>query len=83
MAAEDFRDGESGLEFGQEPHRVDILQKIRGVSFEEAWKARISATIEGDTPIHVISREHLLQNKRAAGLPKYLLDVNEIEKAGQ
>jgi hypothetical protein len=83
MTTEDFRDGESGLEFGQEPHRVDILQKISGVSFEEAWKARISATIEGDTPINVISREHLLQNKRAAGRPKDLLDVTEIEKAGQ
>jgi hypothetical protein len=56
---------------------------VSGVSFEEAWKARISATIEGDTPINVISREHLLQNKRAAGRPKDLLDVTEIEKAGQ
>jgi hypothetical protein len=81
MTTKDFQDGESGLQFGKEPHRVDILQRISGVSFEEAWNARIEATIEGDTPIHVISREHLLQNKRAAKRPQDRLDVKEIENA--
>lgn len=81
MTTEDFRDGESGLEFGREPHRVDILQKISGVNFEEAWKGRVEATIEGDTPISVISSEHLIRNKRAAGRPRDLLDIQELEKA--
>lgn len=83
MSTEDFRDGETGFEFGHEPHRVDILQKISGLSFEEAWKSRVRATIESDTPIFLISREHLVQNKRAAGRPRDLLDVEEIEKASQ
>lgn len=81
MTTQDFQDGQRGLQFGTEPHRVDILQRISGVSFEEARKARIEATIEGDTPIHVISREHLLANKRAARRPKDLLDVKESENA--
>jgi len=80
MTTKDFQDGESGLQFGQEPHRIDMLQRISGVDFEEAWKARIAAAIDGDT-LNVISREHLLQNKRAAKRPKDLLDVKEIEKA--
>lgn len=83
MTTRDFQDGESGLQIGKEPHRIDILQRISGVSFEEAWKARIEATIEDDTPIHVISREYLLQNKRAAKRPQDLLDVIEIENAMQ
>lgn len=83
MTSKDFRDGERGLEFGREPHRVDILQKISGVTFEEAWKDRVHATIEGDTPICVISRRHLVQNKRAAGRPRDLLDIQEIERAGE
>lgn len=82
ITTEDFRDGETGFEFGHEPHRVDILQKISGVSFEEAWKDRVPAKFE-DTPINIISREHLLQNKRAAGRPRDLLDVEEIESAGE
>lgn len=81
MTSKDFRDGETGLEFGHEPHRVDILQKISGISFEEAWKDRVKAMIDNDTPIFVISREHLVQNKRAAGRPRDLLDVKEIETA--
>ena len=61
MTTQDFRDCESDLEFGKETQRVDILQKISGVTFEEAWEKQVSATIEGDTPISVISREHLIQ----------------------
>lgn len=83
MTAKDFRDGKSGLELGKEPHRVDILQQISGVSFEEAWKARVPATIEGDTPLFVISRNHLIENKQAAGRPRDLVDVDEIKKAGK
>lgn len=81
MTTADFRDGESGLRFGQEPQRVDILQKISGVRFDDAWKQRVKAVIDEDTPINVISREHLLQNKRAAGRPRDVADVKEIEKA--
>jgi len=81
MTTKDFHDGESGLEFGREPHRVDILQKISGITFAEAWKDRVQAIIEEDTPIWVISRRHLIQNKRAAGRPRDLLDIQEIEQA--
>jgi hypothetical protein len=83
MTTQDFRDGQTGVEFGLAPERVDILQKISGVTFDDAWKARVTALIEGNTPISVISREHLVQNKRAAGRPRDLLDVQEIESAGQ
>jgi hypothetical protein len=81
MTTQDFRDGETCLEFGHEPQRLDILQKISGVTFEDAWKDRVAATIDGDIPISVISSKHLIQNKRAAGRPRDLLDVEEIEKA--
>lgn len=81
MTTQDFHDGESGLEFGREPHRVDILQKISGITFAEAWKDRVQAIIEEDTLIWVISRKHLIQNKRAAGRPRDLLDIQEIEQA--
>ncbi len=81
MTTKDFHDGESGLEFGREPHRVDILQRISGITFAEAWKDRVQAVIEEDTPIWVISRQHLIQNKSAAGRPRDLLDIQEIERA--
>ena len=80
---EDFHDGESTVQFGNAPHRIDIIQKIDGVTFDEAWKARVPAKIDGELPVPVISREHLIQNKRAAGRPRDLNDVAEIENAGK
>lgn len=78
---QDFRDGESIVYFGSPPHRVDLIRKIDGVSFEEAWKARVPATIDDELPVKVISREHLLQNKRSSTRPRNLADVEELEAA--
>ena len=80
---EDFRDGESIVYFGRPPHRIDLIQKIDGVSFEEAWRDRVPATIDDEVPVNVISREHLLQNKRSSARPRDLADVKEIEAASK
>jgi hypothetical protein len=80
---EEFRDGESIIQFGQPPNRIDIIQKIDGVTFDQAWKGRVAAKIDGDVPVSIISREHLLQNKRASGRPRDLVDAQEIEEAGK
>lgn len=83
---EDFRDGESIVFFGQPPLRIDLIQRIDGVSFEDAWKERVAAMIDNEMPVNVISREHLIQNKRSSGRPQDLADVKRIlaaEKANQ
>lgn len=69
--------------FGVPPNRIDIIQTIDGVTFEEAWRSRVQAVIEGDTPTFVISREHLIQNKLASGGAWDLVDVQEIRKAAE
>jgi len=79
----DFRDGKSTIQLGVEPNRIDIIQKIDGVTFDEAWKHRVLAMIDGELPVSLISREDLLQNKRAAGRPRDLADAYEIEEAGK
>src|ERR1700677_566120 len=53
------------FQLGVEPGRVDILQGIAGVSFDEAWENRVEKLFDGKTPAHVISRKHLIQNKLA------------------
>jgi hypothetical protein len=63
------------------PNRIDILQRISDVTFDEAWKDRVNAMIEGDTPACVISRENLIKNKLAAGREQDILDVKQIQKA--
>jgi hypothetical protein len=69
-----------GLAFqiGVAPRRIDILTDIDGVGFEEAWQNRIYRNID-DIRAPVISRDHLLANKKATGRPKDQGDVAWIE----
>jgi len=83
LTVKDLHGASTGLQIGVPPNRIDILQKIDGVTFQEAWGGRVQAVIEGDTPTFVISREHLIQNKLASGRARDLLDVQEIRKAAQ
>jgi len=53
---------------------------IEGVRFVDAWPNRV-ATDFGGIPAHVISREDLLVNKRAAGRPQDQLDVSNLIEA--
>jgi hypothetical protein len=42
------------------------------------WPARESSTFAGE-PVFVLSRAHLVQNKRASGRPQDLADVAALE----
>lgn len=66
------------FQIGVAPRRIDILTSIEGVGFAEAWADRTSTTI-GTLAIPVISRSHLIQNKRACGRPKDLADLAWLE----
>ena len=81
LTAKDFRDAKTALQIGVPPNRIDILQQISGVTFDEAWKDRVKAIIEGDTPTYVISRKNLIKNKLATGREQDILDVKQIQKA--
>jgi acylphosphatase len=65
--------------FGRPPLRVDLLNSISGVSFEEAWNSRIGLEMD-DFTIPVIGKEALLKNKAASGRPKDLVDVELLNK---
>lgn len=81
LTVKDFRDAKSGFQIGLPPNRIDILQQIDGVTFDEAWKDHVDALIEGETPTYVISRENLIRNKLASGREQDILDVKQIRKA--
>jgi hypothetical protein len=83
LTVKDLQDTSIGLQIGVPPNRIDILQNIDGVTFQEAWRSRVQALIERDTPTFVISREHLIQNKLASGRARDLIDVQEIRKAAE
>jgi hypothetical protein len=72
---------EQSFQIGQPPARIDLLQSIDGVSFEEAWEHRIEGLIDVETPTIVISKEDLIKNKLATGRERDLLDVKELQAA--
>jgi hypothetical protein len=79
MSAADFADGTT-FQIGQPPERIDVIQKIDGVTFDEAWSNRIEGTIDG-IPASVISREDMIRNKLASGRLQDLADVEKLRAA--
>ncbi|MEB3237444.1 MAG: nucleotidyltransferase [Candidatus Sericytochromatia bacterium] len=74
----DLLEPETVFQIGVTPNRIDLLNDLSGVTFEEAWPQRTSALI-GDLSIPVIGREAYLRNKRATGRLKDLADVEDVE----
>lgn len=82
LTPSDFMDGTT-FQIGQPPTRIDILQQIDGVTFDEAWENRIDGVIDGQIRAGVISRNDLIRNKLASGREQDMLDVKTLRAARQ
>jgi len=82
LSRQDFVDG-SAFQIGQPPARVDILQRIDGVTFDEAWQNRIEGLVDGEVKVNVISKEDLIRNKLACAREQDLLDVKKLRAAAK
>jgi hypothetical protein len=63
---------------GRPPNQIYIITSIDGVTFEQAWKARVASTY-GDVPVNYLGKAELIANKKAAGRPQDLADVAYLE----
>ena len=68
------------LQIGVEPNRIDVLQSISGVNFDEAWIERVNLEVEDGVQAPFLSHDHLLTNKRVSGRPQDLADVDHLMK---
>jgi hypothetical protein len=82
VQAGDFATYDGVLQIGLPPRRIDILNRVDGITFEEATAEKASFTLEGRT-IPVIGRAALLRNKRASGRTQDIADVEALSAAGQ
>lgn len=78
FGVEDFIRADSVVQLGVPPLRIDILTGITGVEFSAAWETRMMLELEG-IAVPVLSRAHLIANKRAADRPKDRLDLRWLE----
>jgi hypothetical protein len=66
------------FQIGVAPIRIDVITAIAGVEFTEAWASRFETRF-GDQPAAVLSRHHLIRNKRASGRKQDLADLEWLE----
>lgn len=67
------------IQLGVPPVRVDILTRVSGVSWEKADADKVPGRY-GQTPVHFISRNDFIANKKATARLK---DAADIEALGE
>jgi hypothetical protein len=67
------------VRIGREPMRLEVLNAIDGVTFDECYARRTRARL-GRQSVNFIGLDDLLQNKRRAARPKDLADVEILER---
>ncbi len=78
ITVEDFTIPTVVFQIGIEPARIDILMGLKDLDFDACWERKASAKI-GDLEIHFISLDDLIFNKKLAGRPQDLRDVEILE----
>ena len=77
----DFLADDRVIQLGRAPNRVDLLTRLYGVDFSDAWSRRVAARLD-DAQVWIISREDLIKNTRETGRMQDLADVEFLERLG-
>jgi hypothetical protein len=80
--AETFAGKQVVYQIGIAPVRVDILTQITAVEFSHAWQKKVASSFFG-VPVHFISRDDLLTNRRALGRDSDLNDLKPNSNAAE
>ena len=82
LTADDFVADDRVIQLGRAPNRVDLLTRLWGIDFEQAWARRVEASIDR-VPVAFLSRQDLISNKRATARPQDLADAVALETLGE
>ncbi len=77
LRSQDIVDARRMLQMGEEPVQIHVMSAISGVSWDEAWNGRAIGPC-GRHEVPFLGREAFLRNKRAAGRPKDLADIDAL-----
>ena len=77
LTADDLSRKETIFQIGLPPLRIVVITDIDGVEFAEAWPDRLETSF-GGVPAFVISRHHLITNKKTAARLQDLADVEQL-----
>ena len=77
LQAADFIESDQIIQLGRVPGRIDLLTGITGVATSEAFATKVPAELSG-VPVFILTKELLIQNKRAVGRPQDLADLDAL-----
>jgi hypothetical protein len=72
------------LQFGVPPNRIDLINRVDNVSFDDAWKGKVSEKMtvkDQAVPVYYLGLEQLINNKEALKRPKDLEDLKYLRNA--
>ncbi|MCU0223759.1 MAG: hypothetical protein MUF27_06755 [Acidobacteria bacterium] len=81
LAQDDLAVPGTVIQIGLPPRRVDLLTRLSGLEFDDAWPNRVSVLLD-EVEIPFLGRDDLIRNKRAAGRPKDLADLDALGAGG-
>ncbi|HEX8378813.1 MAG TPA: hypothetical protein VF602_13430 [Pedobacter sp.] len=79
LTTDDFLRENYVTQLGYPPLRIDILNSISGVTFDEALENSLNTKVE-DLDIVYIGMTELIKNKVATGRKQDIADVESLEK---
>jgi hypothetical protein len=66
LSESDFLQTDQVIQLGRVPNRIDLLTGLSGVASDEAFRTKVPTEL-GGVPVSILSRDLLIQNKRAVG----------------
>jgi predicted nucleotidyltransferase len=77
VSLKEFYDQGSIIRMGIPPVRIEMINTISGLTFDEVWTHKVF-DMYGEVKVYYIGFEDLIKNKRASGRPKDLADLDEL-----
>ncbi len=81
LSPEAIADPRRMIEMGVPPVQIHVMSSISGVDWDQVWSDSVEGGL-GRHPVRFIGRDSFLRNKRAAGRPKDLADIDALEPGG-
>lgn len=78
----DFLEADTIVEIGREPLKIQVMNEISGVSFEEAESTKILVTVDG-MQVPFISLDMLIKNKLSTKRDKDRVDAEILKKRNE
>lgn len=78
LSKDDFLNKDFVTQLGHEPVRIDIINDMESVMFDEAWENKKIVKVE-NVPVSFIGFNELIKVKTNAGRPQDLVDVMKLK----